>query len=55
MVGADGVAFTLHSPKMRDALRLVMCVPLVFLSAGSSPKKTNEKRIRPYRPGIFRQ
>lgn len=41
MVGADAVAFTAHSPKMRDALGIVMRAPLVFLSAGSSPKRAN--------------
>ncbi|KYN16987.1 hypothetical protein ALC57_10759 [Trachymyrmex cornetzi] len=31
---------------MRDAFRIVMRAPLVFLSAGSSLKKINEKSIR---------
>ncbi|KYQ56953.1 hypothetical protein ALC60_04157, partial [Trachymyrmex zeteki] len=35
VVGADGVAFIVHSPKMRDALRIVMHAPLVFLSTVS--------------------
>ncbi|EFN68726.1 hypothetical protein EAG_07974 [Camponotus floridanus] len=44
VVGADRIAaFTVHSPKMRDALGIVMRTPLVFLSADSSSRKTNEK------------
>lgn len=45
--GADGVAFTVHSPKMRDALRIVMrvCSTCISLSAGSSPRRSERKEF----------
>jgi len=58
-VGADAVAFIAHSPKMRDALGIVMPAPLVFLPAGSSPKKrpdhivSDEEKDSILSPGNF--
>jgi len=56
-VGAD--AFIAHSSKMRDALGIVMRAPLVFLPAGSSPKKrpdhivSDEEKDSILSPGNF--
>lgn len=54
VMGADRVAaFTVHSPKMRDALRIVMRTPLVFLSAGSSSKEDEREKDSTLSPRNF--